>query len=160
MAENKELEAASRAPGFILPDAAGNPVSLSSMKGKWVILYFYPKDSTSGCTTEAVDFTLSLHEINKMNAVVIGVSPDSCKSHQKFIQKHGLQVTLLSDEEKTILQKYGVWQVKKMYGNEYYGVVRTTFLIDDKGVIRYIWKNVKVNGHVDDVKFKLAELQK
>lgn len=160
MAENKELKIGNKAPLFKLPDADGNTISLADLKGKWVILYFYPKDNTSGCTTEAVDFTSSLPELHKMNAEVIGISPDSCKSHQKFIQKHDLLVTLLSDEEKTVLQKYGVWQLKKMYGNEYYGVSRTTFLIDTDGKIRHIWNNVKVNGHIEEVKLKLAELQK
>ncbi len=160
MNENYVPAEGKKAPAFTLPDAEGNKISLSSMKGKWIILYFYPKDNTSGCTAEAVDFTASLPEINKMNGVVVGISPDSCKNHQRFIQKHDFQVTLLSDEEKTVLQKYGVWKPKKMYGNEYYGVIRTTFLIDDKGIIRFIWNNVKVNGHADDVKFKLAELQR
>ncbi len=160
MVENKELKTGLNAPPFKLPDAEGNTVSLSDMKGKWVILYFYPKDSTSGCTIEAVDFTSSMPELRKINVEVIGISPDSCKSHQKFIQNHDLLVTLLSDEEKTVLRKYGVWQLKKMYGKEHYGVSRTTFLIDTEGKIRFIWNNVKVNGHVDEVKSKLIELQK
>ena len=160
MAENKELNPGAIAPAFELPDSQGNLIPLSAMKGKWVILYFYPKDNTSGCTTEAVDFTSSIAELRKLNTEVIGISPDSCKSHQKFIQNHGLMVTLLSDVEKKVLNKYGVWQLKKMYGNEYYGVARTTFLIDPDGKIRYVWNNVKVNGHSDEVKTKLIELQK
>ncbi len=159
MAENKELKTGTKAPSFKLPDAEGSIVSLSDLKGKWVVLYFYPKDNTSGCTTEAVDFTTSIPELRGLNAEVIGISPDSCKSHQKFILKHNLMVTLLSDEEKTVLQKYGVWQLKKMYGNEYYAVARTTFLIDPDGKIRFIWNNVKVNGHTDEVIDKLRELQ-
>lgn len=159
MAENKELKTGIKAPAFKLPDAEGKTVSLSDYKGKWLVLYFYPKDNTSGCTTEAVDFTSSLPELHSMNADVIGISPDSCKSHQKFMIKHSLMVTLLSDEEKTVLQKYGVWQLKKMYGNEYYGVSRTTFLIDPDGKIRHIWNNVKVNGHTTEVKEMIKKMQ-
>jgi peroxiredoxin Q/BCP len=159
MTEHKELKIGVKAPAFKLPDAEGNTVSLADYKGKWFVLYFYPKDSTSGCTTEAVDFTGSLPDFRSKNAEVVGVSPDSCKSHQKFIVKHSLMVTLLSDEEKTVLEKYGVWQLKKMYGKDYYGVVRTTFLIDPEGKIRHIWNNVKVNGHIDEVKNRLKELQ-
>ena len=159
MSENKELRIGIKAPAFKLPDANGDPVSLASMKGKWLVLYFYPKDNTGGCTTEAVDFTSSLTELREMNTGVIGISPDSCQSHQKFIMKHDLMVTLLSDEEKIVLQKYGVWQLKKLYGREYFGVSRTTYLIDSDATIRYIWKNVKVKGHVEAVKEKIRELQ-
>lgn len=159
MAENRELKQGIKAPAFKLPDSDGNSVSPGDMKGKWLILYFYPKDNTRGCTTEALDFTANLPELHRMNAEVIGISPDSCKSHQKFIQNHNLQVKLLSDEEKKVLQRYGVWQLKKLYGNEYYGVSRTTFLIDTTGKIRHIWNNVNVNGHIDAVISVLKELQ-
>jgi len=159
MAENKQLKTGSKAPNFKLPDASGDIVSLDQYKNQWIVLYFYPKDSTSGCTTEAVDFTGSLPEFTSMNTAVIGISPDSCKSHQKFIVKHNLAVTLLSDEEKTVLQKYGVWQVKQMYGKEYYGVVRTTFIIGPDGKIKHIWNNVKVKDHVQNVLHKVKELQ-
>jgi peroxiredoxin Q/BCP len=158
MAENKQLKIGIKAPDFKLPDAAGETVALKDFKDKWLVLYFYPKDSTSGCTTEAVDFTGSLPEFKRLGASVAGVSPDSCKSHQKFIIKHDLAVTLLSDEEKTVLEKYGVWQMKKMYGKDYFGVVRTTFLIGPDGKIRHIWDKVKVAGHVDEVLNKLKEL--
>lgn len=160
MTENKQLKIGIKAPDFKLPDSSGEIISLKYYKDKWLVLYFYPKDSTRGCTTEAVDFTGSLPEFNKLNTSVIGVSPDSCKSHQKFIEKCNLAVTLLSDEYKTVLQKYGVWQTKKMYGREYFGVVRTTFLIGLDGKIKHIWNNVKVNGHVEDVLQKVRELQK
>lgn len=159
MAAHKELKTGSSAPSFELPDAEGKTVSLADMKGKWIILYFYPKDNTSGCTTEAIDFTSMLPGLHSLNCEVIGISPDSCKSHQKFIQQHSLMVQLLSDIDKKVLEQYGVWQLKKLYGNEYYGVSRTTFLIDPDGKIRHIWKNVKVKGHVDDVKQKLIKLQ-
>ena len=158
MAENKQLKIGNKAPDFKLSDAEGGTVALKDYKDRWLVLYFYPKDSTSGCTTEAVDFTGSLPEFKRLGASVAGVSPDSCKSHQKFILKHDLAVTLLSDEEKTVLEKYGVWQMKKMYGKDYFGVVRTTFLIGPDGKIRHIWDKVKVAGHVEEVLGKLKEL--
>jgi peroxiredoxin Q/BCP len=147
-----------KAHEFCLPDHGGKRVCLSDFKGKWVVLYFYPKDNTSGCTKEAKDFSDRIEEFKKLNAVVIGVSPDSVKSHEKFKEKHDLKVILLSDEEKEVLRKYGVWQLKKMYGREYYGVVRSTFLMDPKGEIVHEWRNVKVKGHVDEVLNKLCEM--
>jgi len=159
MAENKQLKIGIKAPDFKLPDAAGDTVSLKDFKDKWLVLYFYPKDNTSGCTTEAIDFTGSLPEFKKLGAAVAGVSPDSCKSHQKFIEKHDLAVTLLSDEAKSVMEKYGVWQLKKMYGKDYFGVVRTTLIIGPDGKIKHIWNNVKVAGHIADVLGKLKELQ-
>jgi peroxiredoxin Q/BCP len=159
MTENKQLKIGNKAPDFKLPDASGAVISLKDYKNKWLVLYFYPKDNTSGCTTEAIDFTGSLPEFKKLNTEVAGVSPDSCKSHQKFIEKHDLAVTLLSDDEKTVMEKYGVWQLKKMYGRDYFGVVRTTILIGPDGKIEHIWNNVKVAGHINDVTVKLKELQ-
>ncbi|RMF59285.1 MAG: thioredoxin-dependent thiol peroxidase [Calditrichaeota bacterium] len=153
------LKIGDQAPQFTLPDASETPVSLEDFRGKWVILYFYPKDNTSGCTLEALDFTAALPEFEKLNAVVIGVSPDSCKSHQNFMQKHQLKVLLLSDTEHQVLEAYGAWQLKRMYGREYMGVVRSTFLIDPEGVIRHMWNKVKVKGHVEEVLQKLKELQ-
>jgi len=138
MAENKLLKIGNKAPDFKLPDASGAAVSLKDFKDKWLILYFYPKDNTSGCTTEAIDFTGRLPEFKKLNALVAGVSPDSYKSHQKFIENHDLAVILLSDENKSVLEKYGVWQIKKMYGKEHYGVVRSTFIIGPDGKIKHI----------------------
>ncbi len=153
-----ELKAGDLAPEFCLPDADEKEVCLKDFRGKWVVLYFYPKDNTSGCTREAIDFTEHLEEIEKLGAVVLGVSPDSTKSHVKFREKHNLKVTLLSDPEHKVLEMYGVWQLKKMYGREYYGVVRSTFLIDPDGKIAHIWRKVKVKGHVDDVINRLKEL--
>ncbi len=147
-----------KAAEFCLPDEKGEEVCLKDFRGKWVVLYFYPKDNTSGCTMEAVDFTEHIGEFEKMNTVVIGVSPDSPKSHVKFTEKHGLKVKLLSDESHKVLEKYGVWQLKKMYGREYYGVVRSTFLISPDGKIEHEWRKVKVKGHVEDVLKKLKEL--
>ena len=142
---------------FCLPDENGKKRCLEDFRGKWIVLYFYPKDNTTGCTKEAKDFSQYIEEFEKLNAVVIGISPDSIESHKKFKEKHGLKVILLSDESKETLQKYGVWQLKKMYGRSYYGVVRSTFLIDPDGNIVYEWKRVKVKGHVEDVLKKLKE---
>ncbi len=142
---------------FCLPDENGKKRCLKDSRGKWVVLYFYPKDNTTGCTKEAKDFSQYIEEFEKLNAVVIGISPDSIESHKKFKDKHGLKVILLSDESKDTMQKYGVWQLKKMYGRSYYGVVRSTFLIDPDGNIAYEWKRVKVKGHVEDVLKKLKE---
>lgn len=142
----------SRAPDFCLPDASNNEVCLKDFIGKWVVLYFYPKDNTSGCTREAVDFTANISDFKKMNATVIGISPDSSASHMNFINKHNLKIILLSDTDHKVLKKYGVWQKKKMYGREYHGVVRTTFIIDPKGNIKHKWEKVKVAGHADAVK--------
>ena len=128
------------------------------MQGSWVVLYFYPKDNTPGCTTEALDFTAHLEEFQALGATVLGVSPDSVKKHQNFIAKKELKVTLLSDEEKEVCQAYGVWQLKKNYGREYMGVVRSTFLIDPDGIIRATWEKVRVKGHVEEVLNKLREL--
>jgi len=147
------------APTFCLPDKDNNEICLENFKGKWVILYFYPKDLTSGCTIQAIDFTASLSEFDKMNTVVLGVSPDSPKSHQKFVDKHELKVLLLSDEEKTALEAYGAWGEKSMYGKTHFGVTRSTVVINPEGKIAEIWNKVKAAGHVDSVKEKLKELQ-
>jgi len=154
------LQIDDKAPDFLLPDQNDEKLSLRDFSGRWIVLYFYPKDNTSGCTHEAVDFTSSLDEFDKMNAVVLGLSPDSTKSHMNFCKKHNLGVTLLSDTEHETLEKYGAWQLKKMYGREYYGVVRSTYLINPEGKIVYIWPKVKVKGHVGEVKKKLKELHK
>ncbi len=148
------------APDFCLPDEEGKEVCLSSLKGKWVILYFYPKDNTSGCTKEAISFTERIEGFKRLNAEVLGLSKDSVKSHLSFKNKHGLKVKLLSDESAEVLKKYGAWGKKKMYGREVEGTIRTTFLIDPNGRIRKIWRNVKVDGHVDQVFEALKKLIK
>ncbi len=153
-----ELKVGDKAPDFCLPDKDGNEVCLKDFRGKWVVLYFYPKDNTSGCTKEAVEFTEHLDEFASLNAVVFGVSKDSVKSHKNFAEKHGLKVTLLSDPEHKVIEQYGAWKLKKRYGREYYGTQRSTFLIDPDGVIRHIWPNVRVKGHVEAVLEKLKEL--
>ncbi|MBP7583943.1 MAG: thioredoxin-dependent thiol peroxidase [Spirochaetes bacterium] len=153
-----DLKPGRKAPALTLPDGLGNKVSLADYKGKWVVLYFYPKDDTPGCTTEALDFTARKAEFEKLNAVILGVSPDSEKSHCKFAEKHGLSVTLLSDVEKKALESYGVWQKKKQYGREYMGVVRTTYLIDPAGKVARMWDKVRVDGHADAVLDAIREL--
>ena len=146
------------APTFCLPDKDGNKICLENYKGKWVILYFYPKDLTSGCTIQAIDFTASLSEFEKMNTVVLGVSPDSPKSHQKFVDKHELKVLLLSDEEKTALEAYGAWGEKSMYGKMFYGIVRSTFIINPEGIIAKVYPKLKVKEHVDQVLADIIDL--
>ena len=146
------------APEFCLPDQDGKEVCLKDFRGKWVVLYFYPKDNTSGCTREAIDFTENLKDFEALDAVVLGVSKDSVKSHKNFREKHNLKITLLSDPEHRVIEAYGAWKLKKRYGREYFGTERSTFIIDPDGKIRYIWRNVKVKGHVDEVKNKLKEL--
>ncbi|MBN2039342.1 MAG: peroxiredoxin [Spirochaetes bacterium] len=153
------LDINTAAPDFTLKNTSGKDVKLSGFRGKWVILYFYPKDNTSGCTQEAVDFTSLLPSFVKKKAVIIGVSPDSVESHVKFITKHDLKVELLSDPDHSVLQAYGVWQKKKMYGKEFMGVVRSTFLIDEKGIIREKWDKVKVKGHAETVYQTMCSLQ-
>ena len=136
------------APDFSLPADNGGTVTLSELKGKIVVLYFYPKDDTSGCTTEAIDFTRLLPEFEALGATVIGMSPDSAKKHDKFKAKHDLAVTLVADEERTALGAYGVWVEKSMYGRKYMGIERATYLIDGDGIIQQIWRKVRVKGHV------------
>lgn len=147
------------APGFCLPDQDGEEVCLKSLRGRWIVLYFYPKDNTKGCTREALDFTLNKDRIEEMGTTVLGVSPDSVKSHQGFRNKQGLTLTLLSDPGHGVLEAYGVWQLKKSYGREYYGVVRSTFIIDPEGRIAHVWKRVRVIDHVEVVIKKLLEHQ-
>lgn len=158
MKENPQFVVGEEAPGFCLPDQNGEEVCLDGFLGRWVVLYFYPRDNTKGCTMEAIDFTSSLGDFESLDAVILGVSPDSIKSHRKFFDRHGLKITLLSDTEHRVLERYGVWQLKKRFGREYFGVVRSTFLVDPEGRIGHIWRKVKVMGHVEDVKQKLAEL--
>jgi peroxiredoxin Q/BCP len=142
-----------------LEDPERGEICLKELVGKWVVLYFYPKDNTKGCTIEALEFTAAEDDFKAKNTIIIGVSADSLKSHKRFREKHNLSITLLSDIDKEALQAYGAWQLKKMYGREYMGIVRSTFLIDPDGKIAYIWPKVRVANHVDDVLEKLVELQ-
>jgi peroxiredoxin Q/BCP len=140
-----------RAPDFKLPRDGGDTVSLKDFKGKKVVLYFYPKDSTPGCTVEAQDFTAQAKAFEKAGAVVIGVSKDSVTRHDNFKAKYDLSVILVSDEEGGMLEEYGVWVEKMNYGRKYMGIERSTFLIDDKGKVRKVWRKVKVKGHAAEV---------
>jgi peroxiredoxin Q/BCP len=145
------IEDGDKAPGFELPTDAGQPLKLSRLRGRPVVLYFYPKDDTSGCTLEAKDFSRLAPEFAKLGVEVIGVSPDSVESHAKFRRKHDLAVGLAADTDKAVANAYGVWVEKSMYGRKYMGVERSTFLIDRKGRIARSWRKVKVPGHAADV---------
>jgi peroxiredoxin Q/BCP len=145
------LSEGDKAPGFELPQAGGETIKLSQFQGKPVVLYFYPKDDTSGCKRQALDCREELPAFNAAGAEIIGISPDSIKSHGKFRDKHGLTITRLADEEKSAIQAYGVWAEKKMYGRAYMGVDRSTFLIGKDGAIKRVWRGVKVPGHVEEV---------
>ena len=153
------LEVGQKAPEFCLKNQDEVEICLKDLKGKWIVLYFYPKDNTPGCTTEACDFTNELEEFEKLDAIILGVSPDSCKSHKKFIEKKNLKITLLCDENKEVLKMYGAWGLKKMCGREYEGVIRSTFIINPEGKVAFYWSNVRVKGHVNKVKEKLIELK-
>lgn len=148
---SKELAVGAKAPELGLPDQDGNAVSLKDFKGKQVVLYFYPKDDTPGCTQESCDFRDSMAPIKKAGAVVVGVSFDGQASHQKFIKKFSLPFTLLSDTEKTVANAYGVYKEKSMYGKKYWGIERSTFVIDQQGLLKAIFRKVKVTGHVDEI---------
>jgi thioredoxin-dependent peroxiredoxin len=152
------VEIGELAPQFCLPGDSEQDVCLKDYLGKWLVLYFYPKDNTSGCTREAVDFTAALPVLQDLGAVVLGVSRDSPASHRKFAEKHGLKVMLASDQDHRVTEAYGAWALKKMYGKESYSAVRSTFLIDPQGKIAHVWKKVSVKGHADAVAKKLREL--
>jgi peroxiredoxin Q/BCP len=152
------LKTGDTAPDFSLHNQDGRPVSLKDKRGNWVVLYFYPKDNTSGCTQEAMDFSESVSQFRQLGAVILGISPDSETSHAKFAKKHDLSVELLSDPNHEVLEKYGFWRQKKMYGKEYMGVARSTVLIDPEGNVQKVWENVKVKNHVREVKESLSSL--
>jgi len=139
------------APDFTLQSSGGGTISLKDFRGKNVVLYFYPKDMTPGCTTEACDFRDYHPEFAKLDTVVLGISPDDVKSHDKFTAKHELPFPLLADPDHQVAEAYGVWVLKKMYGREYMGIERTTFLIDREGTVANVWRKVKVKGHVQEV---------
>jgi peroxiredoxin Q/BCP len=145
------LQDGDKAPDFDLPTESGDNVKLSRLKGKPVVLYFYPKDDTSGCTLEAKEFTRLAKDFRKAGVEVIGVSPDSVESHQKFHKKYDLSVRLAADADKEVANAYGVWAEKSMYGRKYMGVERSTFLIDNQGRIARSWRKVKVPGHAEEV---------
>ena len=146
-----DIEPGQPAPSITLPRDGGGEVSLADFAGKKVVLYFYPKDDTSGCTLEAVEFTSRLPDFTAAGAVVIGISKDSVKSHDKFRDKHALGLILLSDEHGDVTERYGSWGEKSMYGKKYMGIERSTFLVDEQGRLARIWRKVKVPGHVEEV---------
>jgi len=147
----KELKPGDPAPLFDLPAAGAGRVSLGKLKGKRVVLYFYPKDDTPGCTTEALNFTEKTKAFAAANTLIVGVSRDSAAKHDKFAAKHGLKLLLASDEDGKVCEAYGVWVEKTLYGRVYWGVERATFLIDEKGRLQHVWRKVRVPGHVDEV---------
>jgi len=153
------LQIADQAPAFCIPNQDEEEVCLRDLQGSWIVLYFYPKDNTPGCTTEACAFTAALPDFSGLGATILGASPDSPKKHRNFIEKKELAITLLADEEKEVCKAYGVWQLKKFMGREYMGVVRSTFIIDPDGKVAAAWEKVRVKGHVEAVKQKLVELQ-
>jgi len=154
------LKAGSKAPAFTLPDQDGKPHSLSDYAGKWVLLYFYPKDDTPGCTAEACGIRDKYDAFKKAKVTVLGVSVDSVKSHAKFVAKYGLPFTLLADAEKKVVEKYGVWGLKKFMGREYMGTKRWSFLIDPDGKIAKVYENVKPIEHAAEVLADAAALRK
>ena len=154
------LKIGDKVEDFCLPNQDDEELCFRDIKGRWIVLYFYPKDNTPGCTTEACSFTELLPDFEDLGAIILGVSPDSPKKHRNFIEKKKLKITLLADEEKELCNQFGVWQLKKFMGKEYMGVVRSTFLISPDGKISFVWEKVKVKGHTQAVKEKLQELQK
>jgi peroxiredoxin Q/BCP len=159
VAERIIPEVGKKAPAFTLADQDGSIVKLSDLAGGWVVVYFYPKDDTPGCTTEACEFTDSIKKFEKLSATVLGISPDSVERHRKFADKYKLKVTLLSDGDRKVMAKYGAYGPKKLYGKETIGVIRSTFIVDPKGKIAHFWKSVKAAGHAAKVEEKLRELQ-
>jgi len=152
------LKVGDKAPAFKLKNQDAKTISLADLKGKPIVLYFYPKDDTSGCTKEACNFRDEFPKFGKMNAEIIGISADSVESHKKFAEKYNLPFNLLSDEKKEVIEKYGVWQEKSMYGRKYMGIVRTTFIVDPSGKISKIFPKVKVEEHNKEVMEALKEL--
>ena len=165
------LEIGTKAPDFCAPNQDDIEICSRDLKGKWIVLYFYPKDMTPGCTTQACDFTEAHPKFDDLDAVILGVSPDDAAKHRKFIEKKDLSITLLADLDKKMCEDYGVWQLKKFMGKEFMGVVRSTFIINPEGEIAAIWEKVNVRKkktvkgekieivHVEEVRKKLQELQ-
>lgn len=155
-----DLKIGDKAPDFTMPADGGGSVTLSKLRGRKVVLYFYPKDDTPGCTTESCAFRDSMKDLETLNAQIIGVSKDSPQSHDKFKAKYNLNFPLASDEDGTVCEAYGVWKEKSMYGKKYMGIDRSTFLIDENGKLAHIWRKVKVDGHADEVAAAIRSLPK
>jgi peroxiredoxin Q/BCP len=153
------LEVGTKVPDFCCANQDEEEICFRDIRGKWIVLYFYPKDNTPGCTTQACDFTATLPAFEELSSIVLGVSPDSPAKHRNFIEKKALKITLLADEDKALCRTFGAWQLKKFMGKEYMGVVRSTFIIAPDGKVAAIWENVKVKGHAEEVKAKLQALQ-
>ena len=153
------LKIGDKAPEFCLLNQDDIEICLRDILGKWIVLYFYPRDNTPGCTTEACDFTQAAPDFSELDAIILGVSADSTKKHRNFIEKKDLGITLLSDESTEMMQEYGVWQLKKNYGKEYMGIVRTTLIIDPSGVVQAVFEKVRVKEHVSKVQEELTRLQ-
>ncbi|MDJ0845223.1 thioredoxin-dependent thiol peroxidase [Crocosphaera sp.] len=151
------LKIGQNAPHFTLNNQRGESIKLEDILGQWLVLYFYPKDNTPGCTTEAQDFTKLTPEFEKLRAKILGISPDTEKSHCKFIDKHSLSLELLCDIDHQVAETYGVWGLKKFMGKEYMGIIRSTFLLDPEGTIVYRWSNVRVKNHAEKVLNQLQE---
>ena len=153
------IEEGKKAPAFTLPDENDDKIKLADLTGQWVVLYFYPRDDTPGCTIQASDFTSGIKDFEKLGAVVLGCSPDDGESHQKFIKKHKLKIHLLSDPSHRVMEKYGAWGEKNMYGKITQGVIRSTVLIDPAGKVAKHWKRVKTKGHAEAVNLVLKQMQ-
>lgn len=156
---SKLAELGKKTPKVCLRATNGEMMDIKNHKGKWTVLYFYPRDNTPGCTKEAIEFSAVVKDFHALNAVIMGVSPDSVESHQKFADKNELDITLLSDPDHSVIESFKAWTTKKMFGKEFNGVQRSTFLIDPEGNVVHIWPKVKVRGHVNAVMEKLKELQ-
>lgn len=153
------IEIGQQAPDFTLKDQEGKDVSLSNFQGKNIILYFYPKDMTPGCTTQACDFRDNYEAFEQYNTVIIGISPDQIERHQKFIAKHGLPFKLLADTEQEVAKLYDVWKLKKMFGKEFYGIERSTFIINQAGILQKEFRKVKVKGHIEETLQFVKEME-
>jgi peroxiredoxin Q/BCP len=158
MKEDAMVSVGENAPNFCLTDKDKKEICLKDYAGRWVVLYFYPKDNTKGCTIEAKDFTEMKDDFKKLDTEIVGISVDSPESHREFVRKHSLTVTLLSDEKHRAVTEWGVWGKKKLYGREYEGTIRSTFLIDPKGKVREVWEKVSVQNHARNVMERLREL--
>ena len=152
------LKIGDKVPSFSLPSSTGKDINIADLKGKNIVIYFYPKDDTSGCTIEAKDFSCAIDQFSKLNTIILGISRDSLTKHNKFIKKHDLKHILLADETTEVCEKFSCWVEKSMYGRKYMGIARKTFLVNQDGIVVQIWPNVKITGHVDEVLATVKDL--